>query len=138
MDKDKILYAEKLYSSGCKEDAYNYIKANDINIIEGELLSFLHMEYCMDKGYYEEALNLKDNFLKIHPKSKYISSIGKLFKDDEYEKKAKKYNKKRWSEYSGECCCDCCCDIDAFDACIDCGPGDIGCIDIDLCCFCDC
>lgn len=137
MEKNKLSYVEKLYNNECKEEAYNYIHTHNLNVINSESLFFLHLNYCISNGYYEEATNLKDEFIKKYPKSEYIKDIKKLFPNDNYEKKAKEYNKKRWSEYSGECCCECCCDIDSLDACIDCGPGDTGCIDLDLCCFCD-
>lgn len=136
MDKNKISYIEKLYESGCREEAYNYIHTNNINVLESENLSFLHLNYCISKGYYEEALNLKERFIKKYPKTKYIEDIKKLFPNENYEVKAKKYNKNKLGDcLDNICCCDCGCD--AIDICIDCGPGDTGCIDLDLCCFCD-
>lgn len=138
MDKNKISYIEKLYEAGCKDEAYNYIHTNNINLLESEKLCFLHLNYCISNGYYDEALNLKDSFIKKYPKSKYLEDINKLFPNDNYEVKAQKYNKNKAGDCLDNCCC-CCfdCLCEATDIIIDCGPGDTGCIDLDLCCFCD-
>lgn len=134
MNTFKIKEAIELYKEN-NNKAYEYIKEHKINVLEDEELAFLHISYCIDSGYYEEGLSIRDEFLKMYAYSRYTQEINELFKDTHYEEKAKKYNKKRVLDNDCCFCLDCCCD--GLDVCIDCGPGDTGCIDLDLCCFCD-
>lgn len=131
----KIKEALGLYRDNHKSEAYKYIKENELNVLDDEELAFLHISYCMSIGYYEEGYSIKDNFLKKYSESIYVNNIKSLFKEDSYNKKAKEYNKKIFNDDSYLCleCCIC----DGLDICIDCGPGDTGCIDLDICCFLD-
>ena len=110
--------------------------------MQDEDLSLLHLEYCIFNCYYDEALEIKDKFYKKHPNSNHVNAINKLFPNDKYNKKSKKYNKSKKDSLFEDCsCCGSeCCTIEWCDCCdvlIDFGKNDTGCIDIDLCCFCD-
>ena len=137
MENNRIQHSKTLYKLKDKDEAYKYVHSNNLNIIEDEDLSFLHLEYCISNGYYEEALDLKNKFIEKYPNSQYINSINKFYPNNDYNKKAKKYNKNKRNNILEDCSycgpewCDCC------DILVDCGKNDTGCVDIDLCCFFD-
>lgn len=139
MCENQFKYAKNLYLSDEKEKAYNYIKDNSVEVFFDEELSFLHINHCLEIGFYNEAYELFEIVHKKYPDSKSIKSLSKVFdsKENFFKRRKKKLKKDDDWDYVCEPCLDCssCCDI--FDVCIDTGAGDSGCIDLDLCCFMD-
>ena len=141
MDDNKLNHLKMLYESNCSEEAFEYIELNNINVLEDEFIAFSYIKSCMSKGLYEKSIILKNDFMEKFSSSNYIKELEELFPSDTYKEKAKKYNKKKTIDISGDCCyaisnifdsCEIC------DICIYTEAGDSGCIYIDtLCCFFD-
>lgn len=125
-----------------KTQAYEIIKRYDVEILTDKELVCLHLQYCIDNGFYEEAIDLGSRAVKQYPNDADIEKVASLTFKDNYEAKANRYNREKQNNgLLDNCCFDVCISCDCYgicDICIDFGGTDTGCCDIGDFCFCDC
>lgn len=144
-DKYNLNKLKEMYKGSEEEKtgAYLVIKKHEIDILEDNELVCLHIEYCIDNGFYEESIKLGEEAIKKYPEDTKVQKVIEPILGDKYKNRADKYNQeKRSGGLLDNCCCDACtpcCDCcETCDICIDFGGADTGCCDIGDFCFYDC